>query len=94
MDILALQYLGGALGVVSVGIMSLLPKYMVHSLIIHAVACSAMSVYAFVTGQPGIYLSQLTYLCFDLVGVVIWSRHQRTIEKGLNKTIDKVVKEM
>jgi glycerol-3-phosphate acyltransferase PlsY len=92
--ILMFQYLGGGLGMLSVGIMSLLPRYIIHSMVLHAISCVAMAGYAVHTDQPGIYISQLTYLVFDLAGVVMWSRHHRTIEKGLNKTIDKVKKEM
>lgn len=94
MDVTIFQYLGAVTGIISVGVMSVFPRHIIASLYVHAFSCVAMGLYAYLTRQPGIYLSQFCYLAFDVVGIIMWTKHHKTLEKSLNKTIDKVKKEL
>lgn len=83
-----LQFAAGGLGLLSVGMMTTLPKYIIPSLYIHAVSCVLMGAYTFIMGQPGIYLSQLGYLIFDVVGIIMWTRHNTNLKHKLEEALE------
>jgi uncharacterized metal-binding protein len=80
MDPVIFQYIGAGLGMSSVAVLSIFPKYIVESLGVHVFSCVGMGLYAFLTDQPGIYVSQMVYILFDLVGIVMWTKHKRAID--------------
>lgn len=91
MEVVLFQYLGAGIGVASVAVLSFLPKYIIPSLYVHIVSCLCMGLYAYLTNQPGIYMSQITYLTLDIVAIVMWTKHQRNVNKVLDKVLPQEV---
>lgn len=69
---IALQYIGAALGMVGMGMLSLFPKHIILSLIITAASCVLMGSYGALTGQYGIAVAQSVYFIFNLIGIYKW----------------------
>ena len=77
MDVILFQYLGAGIGVASVAALSFKPKYIIPAMYLHIISCVVMGVYAYFTGQVGIYVSQVVYLVLDVVAIVNWTRHHK-----------------
>lgn len=68
------QYIGAALGMVGMGMLSLAPSRVLMALGITAISCVFMGLYGFLTGQYGIVVAQLTYLIFNIIGIFSWRK--------------------
>lgn len=87
MEVVLFQYLGAGVGVASVAALSFFPKWIIPSLYVHTLSCIFMGVYAYLTDQPGIYASQITYLTLDIVAIISWTRHQNKVNIVLDKVL-------